>query len=76
MLQKLIKVGSSAAVVIPRKSLDELGIRIGDEMKVEINVKGRTVLIEPARKVSRKIVEFTDTFIDQYRKDLEELADK
>ncbi|OGG22221.1 hypothetical protein A3D03_04700 [Candidatus Gottesmanbacteria bacterium RIFCSPHIGHO2_02_FULL_40_13] len=37
MIQKIIKVGNSAAVTIPKEFLLETGIRIGDEMIIETN---------------------------------------
>ena len=79
MIQKVLKVGSSAAVTIPKKSLDELGIRIGDSIRVDIDSVRNTVLIRPARAKSRrqkKIAELTLNFIDRYRGDLEALARK
>jgi antitoxin component of MazEF toxin-antitoxin module len=36
MAQKVIKIGTSAGVTIPKKQLDELGIKIGDEVEVKI----------------------------------------
>jgi len=76
MTQKLIKVGSSAAVVIPKKSLKDLGLRIGDEVKVEIDTKERTVLIEPAKNTGQEALEWIDSFIRKYRHTLEQLAKK
>lgn len=79
MTQKLLKVGSSAAVTIPKKSLDELGLKIGDAVQVDIDVKERTVHIKPQEKLSRedeKIARLTFDFIQRYRKDLEALAKK
>jgi len=70
MTQKLLQIGSSAGVTIPKKSLKDLGLKIGDE--VEISIK-------PVRKLSRedeKIAELTLKFINRYRKDLEALARK
>ena len=32
MTQKVLRVGSSAAVTIPKKSLEELGLKPGDEV--------------------------------------------
>lgn len=80
MTQKLLKVGSSAAVTIPKKSLAELGLKIGDNVSVVVDKKRRVVSIEPERgAVSRediKIVKLTMNFINRYRKDLEALANK
>lgn len=77
MTQKVIKVGSSAAVVIPKKSLEELGMKIGDLISVEVDRRKGTALLKPAQELSkadRKIAELTFSFIQRYRKDLEALA--
>lgn len=79
MTQKLLKVGSSAAVTIPKKSLKDLGLKIGDDIAVEVNKEKRTVLISPTKMLSAKdvrIAELTFNFIKRYRKDLEALARK
>ena len=79
MVQKVLKVGDSAAVTIPKKSLEELGLKIGDRVSVEIDQKSRTVSIRPVRELSRqdrKIAELTLNFIERYRDDLETLAKK
>lgn len=76
MRQKVLKVGSSAAVTIPAKSLKELGLKPGDEVSVEINKKTRQVLISPAEKVDPEILAWTDSFIKKYRPALRALAKK
>ena len=77
MAQKVLKVGSSAAVTIPKKSLKELGLEIGDEVAVEINTKEKTFMVRPVSKPSsreQKIAEMTLDFIEEYREDLVALA--
>jgi len=79
MTQKVIKVGDSAAVIIPKKSLKELGIRLGDEISVEVNQQTKVVSFRPLNKLSRRqerITELTLNFVNRYRKDLEALAQK
>ena len=76
MTQKLLKVGSSAAVTIPKKSLKELGLKIGDEVRVNVNTREKTVLIEPAQKVSKELIAWIDAFIKRYRPALIALARK
>lgn len=76
MTQKVLKVGSSAAVTIPKKSLKELGLKIGDEVRVDVNPRQKTVTIEPAAKVDREILDWTAKFINRYRSALEALAKK
>ena len=76
MTQKLLKVGTSAAVTIPKKSLKELGLKIGDEVRVNVNTSAKTVLIEPAQQVSKELIAWTDAFIKRYRPALKALARK
>lgn len=76
MTQKVLKVGSSAAVTIPKKSLEELGLKVGDQITVEVDKKRRTVLIKPTTKVSRELLDWTEKFIERYRPALETLAKK
>jgi len=76
MTQKVLKVGSSAAVTIPKKSLHELGLKIGDWVVVEVDKKKRTVLIKQSHKINQELINWTDRFIEKYRPALEALAKK
>ena len=79
MTQKLLRVGSSAAVTIPKKSLKELGLKIGDEVRVDVDRKQKMVSVRPAQRISlqdARIAQLTINFIERYRKDIEALARK
>ena len=79
MTQKLLQIGSSAGVTIPKKSLKDLGLKIGDEVVVEVDKAQKTVSIAPAKRPSREdehVAELTMKFINRYKKDLEALARK
>lgn len=76
MTQKVIKVGTSLAVTIPKKSIKDLGFKAGDSVNVEINSKQKTMLIKAENAVKNEIVEWTDSFIKRYNKALKALADK
>ena len=79
MTQKVIKVGDSVAVIIPKKSLPGLGIHAGSEISMDINEKTKVITVRPIGKTSsqqERIAELTLNFINRYRKDLEALADK
>jgi putative addiction module antidote len=79
MAQKVLKVGDSAAVVIPKKSLEELGLKIGDQISVEIDKRHKGVFIrrfEEMSKEDEKIAKLTMDFVNRYRSDLEALAKK
>lgn len=76
MTQKLLKVGGSTAVTIPKKSLDELGLKAGDRVTVEIDKGSRTLKVKPLFDVDQKVLAWTEKFIAKYRSALEELAKK
>lgn len=78
MTQKVIKVGTSAAVVIPKEYLKKFGIKIGDNITVEADEKLQTFMIKATERVmtNKELVSWTRKFIHKYRSALEELADK
>ena len=65
MVQKVIKIGSSAGVTIPKKQLDELGIHIGDQVDI---------VIKPKASKHAKFIGELDKFMDTYDQDLKNLA--
>ncbi len=74
-LQKAIKVGSSIAVVIPKKSLKSLGIKAGTPLALDIDEqKRRFVVSHPAHVADTELLDWTDRFIKRYRGALEALA--
>lgn len=77
MIQKLLRVGSSAAVTIPKKSLKELGLKIGDSISLVVDARNQKVVIEPAAEaVDQDTVAWARGFIKKYRPALKALADK
>lgn len=74
MTQKVIKVGSSAAVVIPKKSLKELGIAIGDDISVQIDAKERILSVRATATPDKELLAWSQKFIKRYRPALEALA--
>lgn len=78
MTQKVIKVGSSMAVTIPKEMADELGITLGQAVQLEIDKKRRafTYVTQRSAKPNRELIEWTDKFIERYRPMLEALAKK
>lgn len=77
MIQKVLRVGSSAAVTIPKKSLKELGLKIGDSVSLSFDVHKQKMTIEAATEtVDIETVLWARKFITKYRPALEKLADK
>lgn len=63
---KIIKIGSSAGTIIPKKQLDELGLAVGDEAKLSL---------EPIKKSRHtKLMHEYDAFVEQYGQTLKNLA--
>jgi len=77
MSNKIIKVGSSAAVTIPKKVLKNLAIDIGDKVFVNVDGKNRRVIIEPLInfKLEEEMADRIEGFISKYKKDLEKLSE-
>ena len=77
MTQKVLKVGTSAAITLPKRSLLELGIKIGDTVNVVVDQKTRRVVVSAVPSgVDRDLIEWTDKFIERYRPALLSLAKK
>ena len=70
MRQKIIKVGNSAAVTIPKKILEEKGLQVGQEADIEISPIGRRTAVSP------EFLSWVDNYIKKNRPALEELAKK
>jgi len=67
MIQKIIRVGNSVAVTIPKTVIEEKSLKVGDSVDVTI---------EPVFTANRQIHDLTQKLINQYRSALEELASK
>lgn len=79
MTQKVLQVGSSAAVTIPKTILERFGLRVGDKIRLDADDATRTIKIRPeAALTSRQehIAKITLGLIERFRKDLEALAQK
>jgi antitoxin component of MazEF toxin-antitoxin module len=67
MTQKVIKIGSSLGVTIPKKQLEELGIKLGDEITFDI---------KPTKAALKAFADELDEFMDTYDQDLKNLASR
>ena len=79
MAQKVLKVGSSAGITIPKDILKELGVRIGDSITLSFHKGKNVVIIESDKEMSKedkRIARLTLNFINRYRRDLQALAQK
>jgi putative addiction module antidote len=79
MAQKIIKIGKSTGVTIPKEILGEMKLKAGDRVTVEYDKRRSSLVIKQKDELSprlEKIARLTHNFIERYRKDLEELAKK
>lgn len=58
MLQKIIQVGNSAAITIPKDFLREINGKIGEEVRVEVNPeKMRLIISWPQSKAVPELID-------------------
>ena len=78
MTNKVLKVGDSAAVTIPKHVLKEMGIQIGDKVTVTFHPESNEVVLKPVKVshplVSDRVARLTTRFMDHYRETLRRLS--
>jgi hypothetical protein len=67
--QKLIQIGSSDGITIPKKDLAILGAKRGDLLKVRFELVKKS-------EVHTEILKEYDLFVEQYGQTLKNLADR
>ena len=74
MRKKITTSGNSAAVLVPRKFLAQMGIKVGDE--VELTMKDRTLVVRPVPQITRdeKVKAAVDNVFRRRRSALKRLA--
>jgi len=76
MIQKVLKIGSSIGITIPKKTAQELGISAGDAVEFTFNKGRKQFTVEPLASINQDLVVWTKDFIEKYRPALEALAKK
>lgn len=85
MAQKIIRVGNSGAVLIPKEYLETLGVRIGSKVKISLDPNIKQLVVDvPERKrgrtngtkLSREFDQWLQTFLTEDKPLLDELADR
>lgn len=71
MQRKLIKVGTSAAVLIPKALMDEQGMKVGDVIHVEIS---KTASTAAKNAIDSEVLEWTKKIRSRYAPLLKKLA--
>ena len=79
MVQKVIKIGSSIGVTIPKEITQKVGVAVGDMLHI-VDVRKGSFRIEKissetgGKAVDPAVIEWTDAFISKNRELLERLA--
>ncbi len=81
MEQKIIQVGNSAAVVIPKKLLNEVGLDIGNKVFLEKDPNGGTIAISKrgamfTSSITPEFIAIIERINKKYGPALKELAQK
>jgi putative addiction module antidote len=80
MIRQLFKTGNSIVLSLPKELLDDLGVKVGESINLELDREQRRVILTPVEKslaiagVNEDFTRQVDEFIQQYRPALEELA--
>jgi antitoxin MazE len=80
MIRCLFRTGNSVVLSLPKEVLDNLGLKDGECVNIELDRKQRRVIISPVEKptaiagVNEEFARQVDEFIQQYRPALDELA--
>lgn len=68
MIQKLLTVGSSKAVTVPKNSLKELGLENATDVSVTVDSTHKRLIIQSVVKdTDEEIIDWTQKFIETYR---------
>jgi putative addiction module antidote len=79
MIQKVIQVGNSLALTIPKSFIDQTGFKVGDELFVQQDVKNKSLIVTTKdlagkMKVSPELFSWLDSIEKKYEKAIKQLA--
>lgn len=80
MQQKIIQVGNSTGVIIPKSLLDQVGLQAGSEVEIEQDTQTNVLVIskkgQRRSSVSTRFLEILEQVNKKYTSALKELAEK
>jgi putative addiction module antidote len=78
MAQKIIRIGSSVGVTIPKDILDRSGVALGDAVSVSFDETNASVRISPIAEKSKasSTATWATDFVQKHLAAFKELADK
>lgn len=79
MLQKIIKVGNSLAVIIPKRFLEQSKIKIGDKLELEADPRLKLLILKTPDSpyqttITPEFKSWLDNFIKENKSLLKKLA--
>lgn len=80
MLRKICHIGNSQGVSLPKEILEKLHLSVGLEVDVELDEKGKRIVIEPRptkvvyEAIDREFASQVSDFIERYKPALKALA--
>jgi len=78
MVRKIFKTGNSLVISLPKESLERLGLNEGSSVVVELDQKGRKLIMSPLQQalpgVTEEFAQQVTEFIEEYREALDALA--
>lgn len=78
MIQKVIKVGNSYAVTIPMPFIKQTGLKVGEEVNLDMDIEAGKLLISKENHYegvqTPEVKEWLEKFNKKYKKGLTELA--
>lgn len=79
MIQKIIKVGNSAAVTIPKDFMKKTGLSIGDEISMESDTIAKMIVVksknqEGKNQLTPEFFQWLDRISKKYESTIKELA--
>ena len=82
MTQKIIQIGNSTGIIIPKSLLENLGLQVGNEVSVETDTKTNSLILrntkntKPVPEISSHFLTILDKVNREYGEALRELAQK
>ena len=81
MQRKICHIGNSQGISIPKGMLEKLHLSIGAEVEVELDIKGKRIIIVPRvvepsyKSIDKEFASQVNEFIEQYKPALKKLAE-
>lgn len=76
MKARVVRIGNSLGVILPRKTIRELDVKRGDILTMRSSLKHRTIVLSMGEmvEIDEDVIDRVEAFSKQYEKDLRRLA--